>query len=158
MMLTIAIGEGILRLSSIWLFRLTALLEEHLALRDKTVPALAPLSFSLRTFFCYIVDGRNDLIWSNPWPHPRWGQGAFRIALEALYTSLTNDPEPMNITQFGKPTSATFTYAENILMNYLDQWHGVQHLKGDGTRAAPRRVYMFGDSPDSDIRGANEFG
>jgi ribonucleotide monophosphatase NagD (HAD superfamily) len=78
--------------------------------------------------------------------------------LESLYTSLTDDPEPMNITQFGKPTSATFTYAENVLNNYLDEWHGVQNLQVDGTRASPRRVYMFGDSPDSDIRGANEFG
>jgi ribonucleotide monophosphatase NagD (HAD superfamily) len=43
-------------------------------------------------------------------------------------------------------------------MNYLDEWHGVNQLNVDGTRAAPRRVYMFGDSPDSDIRGANEFG
>ena len=58
-------------------------------------------------------------------------------------------------------------------MAYLDQWHGVspQQLTVDGSRPSPRRVYMFGDSPDSgnphlphsladvvDIRGANEFG
>ena len=35
-------------------------------------------------------------------------------------------------------------------MDYLDQWHGLNQLKFDGVRvAAPRRVYMFGDSPDS---------
>jgi len=81
---------------------------------------------------------------------------------------LTNDPLPLNITQFGKPSTATFTYAQNVLMDYLDKWHGVNQLNKNGTRAAPRRVYMFGDSPDSgtciiggvdiDIRGANEFG
>jgi ribonucleotide monophosphatase NagD (HAD superfamily) len=56
----------------------------------------------------------------------------------------------MNITQFGKPSTATFNYAENVLMNYLTEYHGItQQFKVDGTRAGPRRVYMFGDSPDS---------
>ena len=90
------------------------------------------------------------MIWSNPFPHPRWGQGAFRTSLEALYTSLTKDPLPLNITQFGKPSTATFSYAERVLMDYLDEWHGLNRLKVGGARAAaPRRVYMFGDSPDS---------
>jgi hypothetical protein len=35
-------------------------------------------------------------------------------------------------------------------MDYLDEWHGLNRLKVGGARAAaPRRVYMFGDSPDS---------
>jgi len=34
-------------------------------------------------------------------------------------------------------------------MNYLDEYHGVNQLAVNGTRQAPRRVYMFGDSPDS---------
>ena len=98
-----------------------------------------------------LTDIRNDLVWSNPHPHPRWGQGAFRIALESLYTALTNDSLPLNITQFGKPSTATFTYAENVLMNYLEEYHGVNQLSTNGTRVTPRRVYMFGDSPDSGI-------
>jgi ribonucleotide monophosphatase NagD (HAD superfamily) len=108
-------------------------------------------SSSLRIPSRYLVDlCRNDLIWSNPFPHPRWGQGAFRTTLDALYTSLTKDPLPLNITQYGKPSTATFSFAERVLMDYLDQWHGVNQLKVDGARAsAPRRVYMFGDSPDS---------
>jgi hypothetical protein len=36
-------------------------------------------------------------------------------------------------------------------MDYLDEWHGVSQLSVDGARATPRRVYMFGDSPDSGI-------
>src|SRR5271170_7810607 len=114
--------------------------------------APAQQSSSPRTpsFVCR-TNSSNDLIWSNPFPHPRWGQGAFRKTLESLYTSLTEDPEPLNITQFGKPSTATFNYAEKVLMAYLDQWHGVspQQLTVDGARPAPRRVYMFGDSPDS---------
>lgn len=90
-------------------------------------------------------------MFSNPFPHPRWGQGAFRTSLEALYTTLTKDPLPLNITQFGKPSAATFSYAENVLMNYLDEWHGVSRLSADGTRTVPRRVYMFGDNPESGI-------
>jgi len=90
------------------------------------------------------------LIWSNPFPHPRWGQGAFRTSLEALYTSLTKDPLPLNITQFGKPSTATFSYAEKVLTDYLDERHGLNRLKvGSAHAAAPRRVYMFGDNPDS---------
>ena len=132
--------------------------------------ALVPQSYSLRILYSFRdLVFRNDLIWSNSFPHPRWGQGAFRTTLEALYTSLTEDPEPLNITQFGKPSTATFTYAENVLMDYLSKWHGAtrEPLVG-GLPLAPRRVYMFGDNPESgitqrkevnvDIRGANEFG
>jgi hypothetical protein len=56
-------------------------------------------------------------------------------------------------------------------MNYLTEWHGVNQINVNGPKShAPRRVYMFGDSPDSgnyrgcimnntlDIRGANEYG
>jgi ribonucleotide monophosphatase NagD (HAD superfamily) len=88
-------------------------------------------------------------VWSNPFPHPRWGQGAFRLALESLYSAITHDPLPLNITQFGKPSAATFTYAENVLMNYLDEWHGLNQFSVNGCRNHPRRVYMFGDSPAS---------
>jgi ribonucleotide monophosphatase NagD (HAD superfamily) len=57
----------------------------------------------------------------------------------------------LNIMQFGKPSVATFSYAENVLMNYLDEWHGASQLKAGDTRAAPRRVYMLGDNPESGI-------
>jgi len=121
---------------------------------------------------------RNDLIWTNPYHSPRWGQGAFRRTVETLYKDLTHDPIPLQITQFGKPSTATFTYAENVLMDYLRDWYGttgneshtgfsnleLQERENSTVTlnitemASPRRVYMFGDSPDSDIRGANEFG
>jgi hypothetical protein len=97
-------------------------------------------------------DRRNDFISSNSFPHPRWGQGAFRMALEALYTSLTQDPRPLNIIQFGKPSAATFKYAEHVLMDGLDDCHDVSQLKGGRTRAALHRVYMLGDNPDSGTR------
>ena len=56
-------------------------------------------------------------------------------------------------------------------MNYLNEWYGTSRRRVGGRRTdVPRRVYMFGDSPDSgritfvrshsslDIRGANEYG
>ena len=55
----------------------------------------------------------------------------------------------MNITQFGKPSAATFNYAENVLTEYLERWHGVRQISAHGKRVAPRRVYMIGDNPDS---------
>ena len=35
-------------------------------------------------------------------------------------------------------------------MNYLKEWYGTSRLEVAGGRInVPRRVYMFGDSPDS---------
>lgn len=82
-----------------------------------------------------------DLIWKSDFDRPRLGQGAFKEAFQAVFKSLTGTPYPY--TQFGKPTAATYTFAEQMLREQLlDQ-------------SSPNSVYMVGDNPESDIAGAN---
>ncbi|KIJ67500.1 hypothetical protein HYDPIDRAFT_84195 [Hydnomerulius pinastri MD-312] len=82
-----------------------------------------------------------DLIWRSDFERPRMGQGAFKEAFQAVFKSLTGAPYPF--TQFGKPTDATYKFAENILRH---------RLSGNSSESS---VYMVGDNPESDIAGAN---
>ena len=47
----------------------------------------------------------------------------------------------MNVSYFGKPHAATFEYAEKV----------IRALPGG---AAVERIYMIGDNPETDIKGA----
>lgn len=51
------------------------------------------------------------------YPLPRFGQGAFRAALESVYTATTGQPLPY--TQFGKPYPFTYAFAHGMLRDYL---------------------------------------
>ncbi|KAH7888320.1 HAD hydrolase [Phlebopus sp. FC_14] len=82
-----------------------------------------------------------DLIWRSDFERPRLGQGAFKEAFQAVFKSLTGAPYPR--AQFGKPTEATYEFAEKILRHRLSSDHPTTS------------VYMVGDNPESDIAGAN---
>ncbi|CAN6628605.1 hypothetical protein TRVA0_011S03202 [Trichomonascus vanleenenianus] len=84
----------------------------------------------------------NDLLWANSYSLPRFGQGAFRITVEALYKAVTG--HHLESTIIGKPYAYTYEYAERMLR----QW----------APGADLTVYMVGDNPASDIMGANSFG
>ncbi|KAL1918801.1 uncharacterized protein VTP21DRAFT_2823 [Calcarisporiella thermophila] len=86
-----------------------------------------------------------DIIWSTDFPLPRYGQGAFRLALGALFKWTTG--REMEYTQFGKPHAITYEYAKRAMCNHLKD-HGVQLAQ------APTNVYAIGDNPASDIAGA----
>ncbi|EGN99616.1 hypothetical protein SERLA73DRAFT_179710 [Serpula lacrymans var. lacrymans S7.3] len=85
-----------------------------------------------------------DLVWRSDFERPRLGQGAFKDAFQAVFKSLTGSTYPH--VQFGKPTEATYAFAENVLQD--------QSQKLWGHRQFPS-VYMIGDNPESDIAGAN---
>lgn len=72
---------------------------------------------------------------------PRYGSGAFRAVLEALYQRTTG--HELESTMFGKPEKTSFSYAEALL--------DAQHANVD-------RIYMVGDNPVTDIKGANDAG
>ncbi|OJA10508.1 hypothetical protein AZE42_01703 [Rhizopogon vesiculosus] len=104
-----------------------------------------------------------DLIWQSDFEAPRMGQGAFKIAFQAVFQAsmpyttefhsersdtllpqaLTGSTYPH--TQIGKPTEATYKFAEMMLK---------RHLLGVSTPS----LYMIGDNPESDIAGANAAG
>ncbi|KAI0360927.1 HAD-superfamily hydrolase [Trametes cingulata] len=90
-----------------------------------------------------------DLLWKSDFPQPRLGQGAFREAFQAVYKALTGKTYPY--VQYGKPTTATYKFAEKVLKDRLEE------LQGGPVERMPT-VYMVGDNPESDIAGANGAG
>ncbi|KAH9910626.1 Haloacid dehalogenase-like hydrolase-domain-containing protein [Amylocystis lapponica] len=54
-----------------------------------------------------------DIIWRSDFERPRIGQGAFREAFQAVYKALTGSEYPH--VQYGKPTQATYRFAEKVL-------------------------------------------
>lgn len=100
-----------------------------------------------------------DIVYPAEYRLPRFGQGAFRVALTALYEKVSGDGkddatcEKLVYTQFGKPSTATYEYAETTL-NKL-----AAAAAGEGATPAPlTAIYGIGDNPDSDIMGANRAG
>ncbi|KNZ72209.1 hypothetical protein J132_04330 [Termitomyces sp. J132] len=80
-----------------------------------------------------------DLLWRSDFERPRLGQGAFKEAFQAVYKA-----------SYGKPTMATYNFAETVLTERLKEVYGVA-----GTFS---NIYMVGDNPQSDIAGANAAG
>ncbi|EGZ12031.1 hypothetical protein PHYSODRAFT_515346 [Phytophthora sojae] len=72
---------------------------------------------------------------------PRYGAGAFHAVLEDLFTRTTG--HKLEKTLFGKPQRTSFEFAETLI---------------DAQHEDVERIYMVGDNPKTDIRGANEAG
>ncbi|PWN39529.1 HAD-superfamily hydrolase [Ceraceosorus guamensis] len=89
-----------------------------------------------------------DLIWTNSFPTPRFGQGAFQLAARAVYKAASG--RELQATTFGKPHRATYAFAEKKLK-------GFAQAQGLGAEDVAD-VWMIGDNPASDIAGANAFG
>lgn len=89
----------------------------------------------------------NDIIWSASHDNTRLGMGALRLSLEAMYKAVTS--KELKTTAFGKPQIGTFEFATRLLQQWRKDTHGIN--------APPETVYFVGDTPESDIRGTNEF-
>ncbi|KAL8668681.1 MAG: hypothetical protein Q9168_006702 [Polycauliona sp. 1 TL-2023] len=108
----------------------------RLGTRSETFDEGPPIYFS-----------HNDIVWSASHELTRMGMGALRMSLEALYKGLTG--KDLISTAFGKPQIGTFQFATRLLQQWRKDTHGID--------APPRTVYFVGDTPESDIRGTNEF-
>lgn len=95
-----------------------------------------------------IYFSQGDLLCPTEHPTPRMSQGAFRIAIEAMYKALTG--VELERVVYGKPELATYKYADEILTSWMGELHGEEKL--------PQNVYMIGDNPASDIIGGNMYG
>ncbi|KAK8099323.1 HAD-superfamily subfamily IIA hydrolase [Apiospora kogelbergensis] len=93
-----------------------------------------------------------DLFWAAQYHHPRLGQGAFQAAIAGIWKQITGGTE-LQRTVIGKPYKETYEYAERVLSKHRAQMLGTEARKLEPLRS----VYMIGDNPESDIRGANEF-
>lgn len=94
-----------------------------------------------------IYFSHNDIIWSAEHEHTRLGMGALRTSLEAIYQSITG--KQLVSTAFGKPQLGTFQFATRLLQQWRKDTHGINK--------PPETVYFVGDTPESDIRGTNEY-
>ncbi len=73
--------------------------------------------------------------------------GALRRSVEAMFQAVTG--KEIETTAFGKPQIGTFEFATRLLKQWRKETHGID--------APPETVYFVGDTPESDIRGTNEF-
>jgi HAD superfamily hydrolase (TIGR01456 family) len=95
-----------------------------------------------------IYFSHNDIVWSAAHDNVRLGMGALRKMIEMLFKDLTKGKELETIA-FGKPQIGTFQFATRL----LQQWRKDEHR----CNAPPETVYFVGDTPESDIRGTNQF-
>ena len=94
-----------------------------------------------------IYFSHNDIIWSAEHEHTRLGMGALRTSLEAIYESITG--KKLVSIAFGKPQLGTFQFATRLLQQWRKDTFGINK--------PPETVYFVGDTPESDIRGTNEY-
>ncbi|KAM0198889.1 hypothetical protein ACHAPA_001642 [Fusarium lateritium] len=100
-----------------------------------------------------------DLLWKTSYPVNRFGTGAFMEALKGVWSTTTNGKE-LQYSALGKPSNHTYKYAHDRLLQYYHDMacNRGQSAQHDISKCHPlRRVYMIGDNPESDIRGASEF-
>lgn len=78
----------------------------------------------------------------------RLAAGSFTQTLQYIFKQLTG--QELQIQQFGKPLPVTFSFAMDTLMRWK---------QSNGMGADPfTKVFMVGDNPRADIRGANTAG
>ena len=117
---------------------LDLLMSKHgrLGTRSETFDEGPPIYFS-----------HNDIVWSTSHDLTRLGMGALRASIEALYKAMTG--RDLVSTAFGKPQIGTFQFATRLLQQWRKDTHGIDK--------PPETVYFVGDTPESDIRGTNEY-
>ena len=108
----------------------------YLGTRSETFEDGPPVFFS-----------HNDVVWSASHDLTRIGMGALRVSLEAMFKAVTG--KELKTTAFGKPQMGTFQFATRLLQQWRMDTHGID--------SPPDTVYFVGDTPESDIRGTNEF-
>ncbi|RVX65845.1 hypothetical protein B0A52_10302 [Exophiala mesophila] len=89
----------------------------------------------------------NDVVWATSHSYSRIGMGALRASLEAMFKAITG--KDMKTIAFGKPQLGTFNFATRLLQQWRKDTHGIDKPLDT--------VYFVGDTPESDIRGTNEF-
>ncbi|KAI0805136.1 HAD-like domain-containing protein [Xylaria sp. FL0064] len=110
----------------------------------------------------HLYFSNHDLFWSATYHLPRFGQGAFQAALAGIWRQITGGKAELRRTTIGKPYPRTYEFAETVLAQWraglLKKRKGTSHEhEHEDSALSLDRVYMIGDNPESDIRGANEY-
>ncbi|KAG8936569.1 hypothetical protein FRC02_001064 [Tulasnella sp. 418] len=83
-----------------------------------------------------------DLLWRSDYPLSRFGQGAFKDALQAVYKSVTGRTYPY--VQYGKPHKPTYDFASKVLE--------ARRLELEGSPGLNKpRIYMVGGRQPSTL-------
>ncbi|KAK2985583.1 hypothetical protein RJ640_025016, partial [Escallonia rubra] len=99
----------------------------------------------------------DDLAYQALFPSERLGMGAFRVGLESIFNRI--HPKALEYTTFGKPNPLVFRNAETALMELITSDHDLQLAHtANGGNAIFRALYMIGDNPSVDIKGARQAG
>ena len=113
--------------------------------------------------------GHGDLLWSNDFPTPRFGLGAFSLAFQTLYKAYTG-MAPV-ITHFGKPTALPFKSSHlshhglcltclllTLHCRLVETLLQEQGESLNGEKRPLEQIFMVGDNPAADVRGARNAG
>ncbi|CAO2824824.1 unnamed protein product [Amaranthus hypochondriacus] len=95
----------------------------------------------------------DDLKYQGAFPTERFGMGAFRIALQSVFNSI--HPHPLQYYAVGKPNPLAFKNAETALRQLHNQ---LTTNRDSGVISPFKTLYMIGDNPSVDIKGAKEAG
>ncbi|KAH9661123.1 Hydrolase family protein / HAD-superfamily protein [Citrus sinensis] len=106
----------------------------------------------------HLYFANDDLKYQATFPSERLGMGAFRIALESIFNRI--HPNPLEYTSFGKPNPLVFQNAElalkQLVLSLCPNAHVVNHATSESHHF--RTLYMIGDNPSVDIKGARQAG
>ncbi|KAL3719034.1 hypothetical protein ACJRO7_004044 [Eucalyptus globulus] len=99
----------------------------------------------------------DDLEYQAAFPMERLGMGAFRVALESVFNRIHH--HPLEYVSFGKPNPFVFDNAETMLrqlsLSHCDV-HGMDDVSPQSYSFST--LYMVGDNPSVDIKGAQQAG
>ncbi|KAK9420713.1 putative CDP-alcohol phosphatidyltransferase class-I family protein C22A12.08c [Seiridium unicorne] len=95
-----------------------------------------------------IYFSHSDVLWSAAHDDPRLGMGALRGIVEYTFKEVTKG-KTLTTHAFGKPQIGTFEFATRLLQRWRKNQHNLD--------SPPETVYFVGDTPESDIRGTNNY-
>ncbi|KAI1850342.1 hypothetical protein JX265_002240 [Neoarthrinium moseri] len=95
-----------------------------------------------------IYFSHSDVLWSAAHDDPRLGMGALRGIVEYTFKEVTKG-KTLTTHAFGKPQIGTFEFATRLLQRWRKNEHNLD--------SPPETVYFVGDTPESDIRGTNNY-
>lgn len=95
-----------------------------------------------------IYFSHSDVLWSAAHNDPRLGMGALRGIVEYTFKEVTKG-KTLTTHAFGKPQIGTFEFATRLLQRWRKNAHNLD--------TPPETVYFVGDTPESDIRGTNQY-
>ncbi|KAK6645872.1 hypothetical protein PHAVU_L001232 [Phaseolus vulgaris] len=104
----------------------------------------------------HIYFANDDLEYQTKFPSERLGMGAFRIALESVFNRI--HPHCLEYTCFGKPHPSVFKNAEIVLQKLVASLYEDFYNRNHDNTSSFKTLYMIGDNPAVDIKGARQTG